>query len=125
MHARREHGTLLRRPPPALGLGDRDVPLHQCEVLVDAALVLRLAKARVHLRGIRALRRRSSTCGALGLAAAWVLNSGQYARLGSMVRGTCGTAEAGTRTQYVPYAGPWGQVALRLRYVPNVGGWYA
>jgi hypothetical protein len=86
MHARREHGTLLRRPPPALGLGDRDVPLHQCEVLVDAALVLRLAKARVHLRGIRALRRRSSPCGALGLAAAWVLNSGQYGAAG--VHGT-------------------------------------
>ena len=38
------------------------------------------------------------------------------------VRGTCGTAEAGTRTQYVQYAGPWGQAALRLRYVPNAGG---
>ena len=41
------------------------------------------------------------------------------------VRGTYGTAEAGTRTQYVQYAGPWGQVALRLRNVPNAGGWYA
>ena len=27
-----------------------------------------------------------------------------------------GTAEAGTRTQYVQCAGPWGQAALRLRY---------
>ena len=23
------------------------------------------------------------------------------------------------------YAGPWGQAALRLRYVPSAGGWYA
>ena len=26
-------------------------------------------------------------------------------------------AEAGTRTQYVQYVGPWGQAALRLWYV--------
>ena len=31
----------------------------------------------------------------------------------------------GTRTQYVLYVGPWGQATLRLRYVPNAGGWYA
>ena len=39
-------------------------------------------------------------------------------------RGAYRTAEAGTRTQYVQYVGPWGQAALRLRYVPNAGGWY-
>ena len=44
---------------------------------------------------------------------------------GVTVRGTYPTPEAGTRTQYVQYAGPWGQAALRLRYVPNAGGWYA
>ena len=41
------------------------------------------------------------------------------------VRGTYPTPEAGTRTQYVLYVGPWGQAALRLRYVHNAGGWYA
>jgi hypothetical protein len=41
------------------------------------------------------------------------------------VRGTYGTPAAGTRTQYEQYAGPWGQAALRHRYVPNAGGWYA
>ena len=41
------------------------------------------------------------------------------------VRGAYGTAEAGTRAQYVQYAGPWVQAALRLRYVPDAGGWYA
>ena len=41
---------------------------------------------------------------------------------GATVRGTYPTPEAGTRTQYV---GPWGQAALRLRYVHNAGGWYA
>ena len=44
---------------------------------------------------------------------------------GATVRGTHGTAEAGTRTQHVQCAGPWGRAALRLRYVPNAGGWYA
>ena len=44
---------------------------------------------------------------------------------GATVRGTFGTPVAGTRTQYVQYVGPWGQAALRLRYVPNAGGWYA
>ena len=44
---------------------------------------------------------------------------------GATVRGTYGTPVAGTRTQYVQYAGPWRQAALRLRYVPNAGGWYA
>ena len=39
------------------------------------------------------------------------------------VRGTYGTAEAGTRTQYVQYVAPWGQAALRVRYVQNAGGW--
>ena len=44
---------------------------------------------------------------------------------GATVRGTYRTAEAGTRTPYVQYAGPWGQAALRaLRYVPNAGGWF-
>ena len=28
-------------------------------------------------------------------------------------------------TQYVLYVGPWGQAAVRLRYVRNAGGWYA
>ena len=37
------------------------------------------------------------------------------------MRGTYGTPEAGTRTQYVQYVGPWGQAALRLRYVANGG----
>ena len=41
------------------------------------------------------------------------------------VRGTYGTAEAGTRTQYVQYVAPWEQAALRVRYVQNAGGWYA
>ena len=41
------------------------------------------------------------------------------------VRGTYGTAKAGTRTQYVQYVGPWGREALRLQYVHNAGGWYA
>ena len=41
------------------------------------------------------------------------------------VRGTYGTAEAGTRTQYAQYAGAWGQATLRLWYVPNAGGLYA
>ena len=40
---------------------------------------------------------------------------------GATVRGTYPTPEAGTRTQYVLYVGPWGQAALRLRYVPNGG----
>jgi hypothetical protein len=44
---------------------------------------------------------------------------------GATVRSTYRTPEAGTRTQYVLYVGPWGQAALRLRYVPNAGGWYA
>ena len=43
---------------------------------------------------------------------------------GATARGTYSTAEAGTRTPYVQYVGPWGQAALRLRYVPNAGGWY-
>ena len=41
------------------------------------------------------------------------------------VRGTYQMPETGTRTHYVPYVGPWGQAALRLRYVPNAEGWYA
>ena len=52
---------------------------------------------------------------ALTAASAW----------GATVRGTYPTPEAGTRTQYVLYVGPWGQAALRLRYVHNAGGWYA
>ena len=44
---------------------------------------------------------------------------------GATVRGTYPTPEAGTRTQYVLYVGPWGEAALRLRYVHNAGGWYA
>jgi len=40
---------------------------------------------------------------------------------GATVRGAYGTAVAGTRTQYVLYVGPWGQAALRPRYVPNGG----
>ena len=50
-----------------------------------------------------------------------------YARetWGATVRGTYGKVEAGTRTQYVQYVGPWRQAALRLRYVPNAGDWYA
>ena len=40
-------------------------------------------------------------------------------------RGAYRTAEAGTRNQYVQYVGPWAQAALRLRYVPNAGGWHA
>ena len=30
-------------------------------------------------------------------------------------------AEDGTCTRYVQYVGPWGQAALRLRYVPHGG----
>ena len=41
------------------------------------------------------------------------------------MRGTYGTPEAGTRTQYVQYAAPWGKPPLRLRYAPNAGGGYA
>ena len=44
---------------------------------------------------------------------------------GATVRGTCPTPEAGKCTQYVQYAAPLGQAALRLRYVPNAGGRYA
>ena len=44
---------------------------------------------------------------------------------GATVRGTYPTPEAGTRTQYVLYVGPWGRAALCVRYVPNAGGWYA
>ena len=44
---------------------------------------------------------------------------------GATVRGTYGTAVAGTRTPYVQYVAPWGQAALCVRYVPNAGGWYA
>ena len=42
---------------------------------------------------------------------------------GATVRGTYGTPEAGTRTQYVQCVMPGGQAALRLRYmyVPNAG----
>ena len=40
---------------------------------------------------------------------------------GDAVRGTYATPEAGTRTRYVQYAGPWGQAALGLRYVPHGG----
>ena len=42
-------------------------------------------------------------------------------------RGKYITPEAGPRTQYAKYVGPWGwgQAALRLRYVPNAGGRYA
>ena len=56
-----------------------------------------------------------------------VLNSGQYrsSAWGATVRGTYRTPKAGTRTQYVLLVGPWGQGALRLRYVPDAGGWYA
>eukprot|EP00321_Phaeocystis_globosa_P005511 CAMPEP_0118810174 /NCGR_PEP_ID=MMETSP1162-20130426/800_1 /TAXON_ID=33656 /ORGANISM="Phaeocystis Sp, Strain CCMP2710" /LENGTH=79 /DNA_ID=CAMNT_0006739665 /DNA_START=109 /DNA_END=348 /DNA_ORIENTATION=- len=35
------------------------------------------------------------------------------------------TPKAFARTQYVLCVGPWGQAALRLRHVPNAGGWYA
>ena len=38
------------------------------------------------------------------------------------VRRTYGTAEAGTRTQYVQYVGPWGQAALRLWYPTREAG---
>ena len=41
------------------------------------------------------------------------------------MRGPYRTPEAGTRRQYVRYVGPWGLAALRLRYVPNAGGWHA
>ena len=44
---------------------------------------------------------------------------------GATVRGTCPTPEAGKCTQYVQYAAPLGQAALRLRYVPNAGGRHA
>ena len=53
--------------------------------------------------------------GRVALAKAW----------GATVRGSYPTPEAGTRTQYVLYVGPWGQAALRLRYIHNAGGWYA
>ena len=49
----------------------------------------------------------------------------QVGAWGATVRGTYGTPVAGTRTQYVQYVGPWEQAALRLRYVPNAGCWYA
>ena len=42
-----------------------------------------------------------------------------------MVRRTSGTPEAATRTPYAQRAvGPWGQAALRLRYVQYAGGRY-
>ena len=49
----------------------------------------------------------------------------RVAAWGATVRGTYPTPEAGTRTQYVLYVGPWGRAALCVRYVPNAGGWYA
>ena len=56
-----------------------------------------------------------------------VLDDEQLARVawGATVRGKYRTPEAGTRTPYVQYVGPWGQAALRLRYVHYAGGWYA
>jgi hypothetical protein len=56
-----------------------------------------------------------------------VLDDEQLARVawGATVRGTYRTPEAGTRTPYVQYVGPWGQAALRLRYVHYAGGWHA
>ena len=40
------------------------------------------------------------------------------------MRGTYGTHEAGTSSQYVLYAGPGErQAALRPRYAPNAGGY--
>ena len=57
------------------------------------------------------------------MGAVW-LSSGRAA-WGATVRGTYGTPEEDARTQYVQYAGPWGQVALRLRYVQHAGGGYA
>ena len=44
---------------------------------------------------------------------------------GATVRGTYPTPEAGTRTPYVQYVGPWGRAALCVRYVPNAGGRHA
>ena len=41
------------------------------------------------------------------------------------MRGTHGAPEAGTRAQYVQCVMPWGQAALRLRYVHNAGRWHA
>ena len=63
----------------------------------------------------------------LATVAAHVPRAGELRRAtwGATVRGTYPTPEAGTRTLYVLYVGAWGQAALRLRYVPNAGGWYA
>ena len=44
---------------------------------------------------------------------------------GATVRGAYPTPETGTRAPYVQYAGPWGQAALSVRYVPDAGGWHA
>ena len=44
---------------------------------------------------------------------------------GPTVRGMYGTPVAGARSQYVQYLGPCVHATLRLRYVPNAGGWYA
>ena len=75
---------------------------------------------KVRARPSKALRTQNSLARerpgtAATLASAWV----------ATVPGTYPTPEAGTRTQYVLYVGPWGQAALRLRYVHNAGGWYA
>ena len=42
-----------------------------------------------------------------------------------MVRGTYGTPEAGTATQYIQRVEYWDRAALHLRYVQYAQGWYA
>ena len=70
----------------------------------------------------RSDRRRAAGGSQVGMSSAYIQ---LWLRAwGATVLGTYGTAEAGTRTPYVQYVGPWGQAALCARYVPNAGGWY-
>jgi hypothetical protein len=71
------------------------------------------------------LRFRGERAAAHDLVEELLLALVQVGAWGATVRGTYGTPKAGTRTQYVQYAGPWEQAALRLRYVPSAGCWYA
>ena len=80
------------------------------------AVQMRMRRAvRVSVRLFESISLRISTSSPICCGSSW----------GATVRGTYPTPEAGTRTQYVLYVGPWGQAALRLRYVHNAGGWYA
>ena len=107
--AARSDGQLVRLPAfSCRGRADPVVAAAGARPVARQSLAAELAHEHVHVLGDD------------------VLDDEQLAGVawGATVRGTYRTAEAGTRTPYVQYAGPWGQAALRLRYVPNAGGWY-